>query len=420
MSKYVSRTKILSKPVSSRLRHLDIELTERCNNCCIHCYINQAENDTGVMQREMGTEFVKDILRQAEAMGCLSVLFTGGEPLLRHDFAELYIFTRQLGLKVKIFTNGRLITSRLAKLFSKIPPQLPIEVSVYGMHADTYDSVVAVRGAFQQFQRGVGLLREHQIPFVVKQSVLPQIKTEKTEFEEFAAAVPYMSTAPDYTVNFDLRGRRDNPAKNRLIKSLRLSPAESIHWKTRDRKRYRAEMKEFAAKFMRPAGNRLFSCGAGLGACVDAYGNAQMCMLLRHPDTVYSLDRRLHSSRHPETLLSPLEYVVTEVFPKLRLVCVDNPEYLKRCGVCFLRGLCGQCPARSWEEHGTLDKPVDYFCQVAHRQAEDLGLIIANEKAWELSVEVQQSRLQFFITEDETDHGTCGHGRWVPAQEKCR
>ena len=51
---------------------------------------------------------------------------------------------------------------------------------------------------------------------------------------------------------------------------------------------------------------------------------------------------------------------------------------------CFLKGLCEQCPAKSWMEHGTLDTPVKYFCEIAHAQAEFLGLLEENEKAWEI------------------------------------
>jgi hypothetical protein len=48
-------------------------------------------------------------------------------------------------------------------------------------------------------------------------------------------------------------------------------------------------MRQFCGKFMREPGDRLFSCGAGHGTCVDAYGNAQICLPLRHPDTVCDL-----------------------------------------------------------------------------------------------------------------------------------
>ena len=383
------------------INHIDIELTERCNNRCIHCYINQPEKAPHLQSRESSTEAVKDILQQAVNLGCLDVRFTGGEPLLREDFPELYQFARQLGLRVFLFTNARLITHDLVTLFAKMPPGKPVEVSVYGMQASSYDAVVATRGAFDEFWRGMQLLKEYGIPFTVKQSLLPQNRNEQPEFEAFAATLPHMHNKPVYAMNFDLRARRDDPAKNRFIKRLRISPEETLTMRIREPDKYLNEMRQFAAKFMGPSGNCLFTCGAGLGACVDAYGKAQMCMLLRHPDTVYPLDPDLHQANHPESDLAPLAYALKVFFPQVRQLRAINPEYLRRCGVCFLKGLCDQCPAKSWEEHGTLDTPVEYLCEVAHTEARYLGLLNDCEKSWELPEKVWRARVTDFTQPTE-------------------
>jgi MoaA/NifB/PqqE/SkfB family radical SAM enzyme len=383
------------------LSQLDLELTERCNNACIHCYINQSEYDLAAHNGEMDTAYVKDVLKQAADLGCLTVRFTGGEPLLRKDFPEIYLFARHLGLRVTLFTNARLITPDLAQLFARTPPGQPIEVSVYGMHAASYDAVAATRGAFYEFWLGVELLRQYNIPFIVKQSLLPQNRDEIPEFEAFAASLPGMDQKPGYAMNFDLRARRDNPTKNRFIKSLRITPEETLAMLTRDPEKYRKEMREFASKFMRPPGDKLFECGAGQGACIDAYGNAQMCMLLRHPETIHPLHAEPDRTEQATPDLSPLKYALTEFFPRLRQMRAANPEYLRRCAVCFLKGLCEQCPAKSWEEHGTLDTPVEYLCQVAHTQARYLGLVAENENAWELDRETWRARLKSFTTGTE-------------------
>ena len=52
--------------------------------------------------------------------------------------------------------------------------------------------------------------------------------------------------------------------------------------------------------------------------------------------------------------------------------------------MCFLKGLCEQCPAKSWTENGTLDTPVEYLCSVAHAQARWMGWLKDGEKAWEV------------------------------------
>jgi radical SAM protein with 4Fe4S-binding SPASM domain len=368
------------------LSHLDIELTERCNNACIHCYINLPEKDSLAKAKELTADAWKDILRQAADLGALSVRLTGGEPLLREDFAEIYLYARRLGMKVFLFTNGRLITPELADLFVKIPPLKPIEISVYGMHAKSYDAVARAPGAFDQFRRGMDLLTERQIPFVVKFVVLPPNRHELAAFDTWSASLPGMKEPP-HLYSFDLRTRRDSQIKNRIIRQCRFSPDEVVAFLAQHEAAYRKSMAQFAEKFLYVQGDLLFDCGAGVSGCVDAYGKYQMCMLLRHPDTVYDLTKG--------TIVEAL----TQVFPRLKELRATNPDYLKRCARCFIKGFCEQCPAKSWSEHGTLDTPVEYLCQVAHAQARFLGLLKDGESSWE--VRDWQARIEKFVRETE-------------------
>jgi radical SAM protein with 4Fe4S-binding SPASM domain len=355
------------------LGHLDLELTERCNNNCIHCCINLPQDDRRAQEKEMLTEAVKGVLTEAAALGCLSARFTGGEPLLREDFEELYLFARRLGMKVLLFTNARLVTPQLADLFARVSPGELVEVTVYGMKPESYEAVTRVPGSYAEFWRGVSLLLDRRVPFVVKGALLPPNRGEMDEFEAWATTIPWMERPPGYSMFYDLRGRRDSPTRNRQITELRSSPEDGVAVLTRRREEYIREMAQFCTKFMGPAGDRLFGCGAGHGTCVDAYGRAQMCMGLRHPDMVYDLKT------------GSLRDALTIVFPRLSGTRATNPDYLARCARCFLKGLCEQCPAKSWSEHGTLDTPVEYLCQVAHAQARDLGLLRDGEKAWEVS-----------------------------------
>ncbi|MFH0790098.1 MAG: radical SAM protein [Candidatus Omnitrophota bacterium] len=358
---------------SPLLGELDIELTERCNNNCIHCCINLPQDDLEAKKKELSTEEIKRILKEAVSLGCMSVRFTGGEPLLRNDFEELYIFARRQGLKVLIFTNVVLITSELADLFTRIPPLEKIEVTVYGMKKSSYEAVSRVNGSYEAAWRGMNLLLEKNIPFVVKGALLPYNKDEIEEFEKWALNIPWMDKKPPaYSMFFDLRCRRDS-AKNEAIKKLRIVPDEGLRILTRRKDEYFKEMREFCAKFMRPSGEKLFSCGSGMGGgCVDAYGNFQLCMMLRHPVCVYDLKK------------GSLKDALSGFFLKVREIKAANPDYLNRCAKCFLKGLCEQCPAKSWTEYGTLDTPVEYLCEVAHTQARFLGLINEVEKAWQI------------------------------------
>ncbi|RPH49767.1 MAG: radical SAM protein [Desulfobacteraceae bacterium] len=362
---------ILWKGEGPPAAHLDIELTERCNNNCIHCSINLPAGDGNNRSREHDTEGWKKILRQAGDLGIMTVRFTGGEPLLRNDFSELYLFARRLGLTVLLFTNARLITPQIADMLADIPPLEDIEISVYGMKKESYEAVTGTPGSYEEFRNGMQSLIDRKIPFVVKGALLPPNKKEMAEFAAWAAANPRMDAPPAYAMFFDLRGRRDSAAKNSRIRRLRVSPEEGLEVLTQQPEHYRRELSEFFDKFLSPPGDRLFTCGIGPG-CVDAYGVFQPCLSLRHPDLTFDLKK------------GTLKEALTSVFPRLKEMRAINRLYLERCARCFLRGFCEQCPAKSWSEHGTLDTPVEYFCRVAHAQARFLGLVRKGEQAWKV------------------------------------
>jgi radical SAM protein with 4Fe4S-binding SPASM domain len=373
---YVERISIdkfnLWPRASPLLGRLDVELTERCNNNCIHCCINLPEGDQSALEKELDAAAVKRILKEAASLGVLEVRFTGGEPLLRPDFEELYLFARRLGLKVLLFTNGRLINSRLADLFARIPPLVPMEISVYGMQSGSYEAVSRVEGSFDEFHRGVELLRERKVPFVVKSVMLSPNRHETIIFESWAAELPWMDGPPGYAIFLDKRNRKDNPKKDSQIQALRLSPEEALEIKIRDPQQYRKVMSEFSRKFLGPPGDKLFSCGAGNACCVDAYGYLQPCLSLRAPELTYDLRN------------GSLREALTGFFPRLRDMRATNTQYLERCARCFLKSLCEQCPAKSWSETGQLDTPIELLCLSAHAEARWLGLIGPLERAWEV------------------------------------
>lgn len=351
------------------LTWLDLELTERCNNDCVHCSVNRPAADPEARRRELGTAEIRSLLESAASLGCLTVRLTGGEPLLRGDFEEIYLSARKLGLRVMIFTNATLITPALADLFARVPPRETIEVSVYGLEPATHEAVTRTSGSFDAAMRGLGLLAARRIPFFVKSALLPVNMAEKDRFEGWARGLSGQ-TGTAWAMFFDLRSRRDG-VKNGLIRSLRPGPDEVRRRAAALPAAERGELLRFIAGHAGFQGDRLFGClAAGGKGSIDAYGTFQYCLLLRHPDTVFDLRT------------GPLRAALTDHLAAVRAMRARNPEYLERCGRCFLKAFCLQCPAKSWAEHGTLDTPVEYFCEITHAQAAGLGLLSGAEKAW--------------------------------------
>jgi len=381
------------KGKSPLLVKLDMELTERCNNRCVHCYINRPENDARARSGELSTREIQRVLDEAAGLGCLSVRFTGGEPLLRDDFSKIYIHARKLGMRVMLFTNATRITPEIAELFSCIPPLDKIEITLYGMRKETYERVSRAPGSFTAAWNGIHRLWDKNIPFIVKGVLLPANREDASRFESWAATIPWMERAPSYTTIFDLRCRRDSEKKNTGISGLRSGVACSVRRMVRQ-PGFVEEMKSFCAGRMEPAGNRLLNCGAGKGKCaVDAYGMVQPCLMLRHPATLTHIKN------------GGLRNALVDFFPKIRQMKAEHPDYLNRCAVCFIKSLCEQCPAKSWMEHGETDKPVDYLCEITHGVAKHLGLLRPGEKSWRVTN--WKARIDDFILRIENTNMDC-------------
>jgi len=357
----------------SLLSYLEIELTERCNNNCIHCYINKLANDSNAKNKEFSTDELKKLFTEAVSLGCIDLKLTGGEPLLRKDFEELYIFARKLGLKVTIFTNASLVTPHLAKLFTRIPPLENIAVTMYGMKKKTHEAITRAR-TFEATKRGIKLLVENNVPLIARTLTFPQNINELDEFESFTKTIPWMNTDDiGYGMFFCLRRGCDSEEKNALIKSIRISPEEAIKIYELNKDRETKAARRLFLSCKRLKGSTLFDCSAGRGNCsVSGCGNLLMCHMLMHPETIYDLRKGC------------LEDALLNFFPKIREKKATNPEYLKRCAVCFLKSICISCPAHSWQQHGNLDTPVEYFCQAAHTHARYFGILKKGEMAWEV------------------------------------
>src|SRR5512135_3602003 len=186
---YVSRRALPDLPLWAAMKRrrapmgFDIEITGRCNLNCRHCYINVPAGDRAAKENELTVPEIDRIGGEAAALGAVWCLITGGEPLLRKDFFDIYLALRRKGLLLSVYTNGTLIGREHVDLFRKHPPR-DIEMTVYGVSRETYERVTRVQGSFAAFMRGLGLLREAGIKVRLKAMAL---RSNVHELPEIAA-----------------------------------------------------------------------------------------------------------------------------------------------------------------------------------------------------------------------------------------
>ena len=339
----------------------DLEITARCNNDCRHCYINLPAGDREAKAQEMTVDEIGDIADQALELGAVWCLITGGEPLLRPDFADIYLLLKRKGLLISVFTNACLIADEHVALFERYPPR-DIEVSVYGVTKETYETVTRRSGSFVRFMRGLDRLLESGVKVRLKAMAL---RSNLHEIDEIAAfcrqrTKDYYRFDPQLHLRFD-----GDPARNEEIKSERLSPKEIVALERSDPERFESLQKRcdklIVPEFAQHTCNHLFHCGAGNGSFNVSYdGLFRLCSSLYHPDCVYDLRRgSLSDAWH-------------NFVPQVRDMRSDRREFLETCRVCPLINLCMWCPAHAYLETGDLDGPAPYFCAVAHARAEML------------------------------------------------
>jgi hypothetical protein len=133
------------------------ELTARCNLSCKMCYIHAQADDMEKRSHELSAQKWLQLGRQAVDMGMIYLLLTGGEPMLRADFAEIYEGMAKMGVILSVNTNGTYLTQDLLDLFVKYPPEkINIRRQMFAClprQTDHHPGTDLIPGGFQPFQR---------------------------------------------------------------------------------------------------------------------------------------------------------------------------------------------------------------------------------------------------------------------------
>ena len=145
---------------SSQLKFLWLELTERCNLHCIHCYADS--HPRLPLERQMTQTRWERVIEEARLLGCEGVQFIGGEVLLVPYLSDLIRFARSSDIPtVEVFTNATLIDDDLIELFRE--KRVSIATSFYCSDPLIHDQITSRPGSWQKTVDAIDLLQKSDI-----------------------------------------------------------------------------------------------------------------------------------------------------------------------------------------------------------------------------------------------------------------
>jgi radical SAM protein with 4Fe4S-binding SPASM domain len=176
-----------------QLTNLHIEITSRCNERCIHCYIPRDHRGA-----DIEISMFHDILRQCREMNVLHLTLTGGEPMLHRNFIEFLRMCREYEFSVNVLSNLTHLTDEiLAEMKSNY--LLCVQVSLYSMNPEIHDEITKVKGSFQKTKSAILKLIENEVPLQIS---CPIMKNNKRCYQDVVdwAKKQKLQAGDDYVI----------------------------------------------------------------------------------------------------------------------------------------------------------------------------------------------------------------------------
>lgn len=153
-----------------QLTNIHIEITSKCNERCIHCYIpheNKIDN--------IDPALFYDILKQCKDMNLLYLTLSGGEPMLHKNFCDFLKKCREYDFSVNILSNLTLLNDNHLEEM-KANPLLGVQVSLYSMNPRIHDAITQMKGSFEKTKNAILRLIENDIPLQISCPIMKQNK----------------------------------------------------------------------------------------------------------------------------------------------------------------------------------------------------------------------------------------------------
>lgn len=335
-----------------QITNLHIEITSKCNEKCLHCYIPNEHKSSFIEPK-----LFYDIIRQSRDLKVLHLTLSGGEPMLHPQFCDFLKKCREYDFSVNVLSNLTVLNDNIVDEL-QMNPLLGIQVSLYAVKPAIHDEITQMKGSFEKTMNSILRLIDKDIPLQISCPIIKQNLNCYDEVIEWAKQYK-IHVGDDYGIIGRYNHETDN-LKNRIsINEL----TSVIYRKFENDSKYfeQIEIEAEKRKDKKPDDYVCSVCTSSI--CIADNGNVYPCAGWQG----YVVGNIKEAS------LKDIWYNSKDI---KYLRNIRNKDFGK-CNNCNDKDFCNICLVRNANEDpiGDLFVVSDYFCNIAriHKQLAQLS-----------------------------------------------
>lgn len=325
-----------------QLTNLHIEITSKCNERCIHCYIPHNNKIS-----DIEPDLFYDVLRQCRNMRLLHLTLSGGEPMLHQSFCDFLRKCKEYDFSVNVLSNLTLLNDKIIKEM-KINPLLGVQVSLYSMNPNIHDEITQMKGSFEKTKNGILKLIENDIPLQISCPIMKQNKNSYNDVKNWAKKHK-IRIVDDYVII----ARYDHTTQN-LNNRLSINEVEEvINDIVVNDTSYLEQMEKEVEKKRNITSNDFVCSVCHSSICIADNGNVYPCAGWQDYNIGNVKETSLEDIWNNSEKIQYLRGLLRKDFPK----CIQ----------CLDKEFCTMCMVRNANED-PLGDPLavnEYFCNIA-------------------------------------------------------
>lgn len=329
---------------------IQVEITGKCNERCVHCYIPNSFKEQGV---HMPLSNFKNLVNEFAEMGGLYITLTGGEALLHKEFPAMLRYCREKDLQITVLSNLMSLTDNIVHVMKEVNVNM-VNVSLYSVSPSVHDSITKVKGSCEKTMRAIEKLRENDVPVQIS---CPILKENKECFLDVMMYAKSLKTKAN--VDYNIVSQKNKDTSNLSHRISLCDIRNVIRTIIENNSQYTRFLEETPLDVTK-TDLKSYPCGAALSILnIGSTGDVTPCATWNMPlGNVF------------KTSLKDV-WENSEIIKKLRKTTfADFPQ----CQNCEASEYCTICMAKNYSESNNYLLPNKYFCEVAH-----INMMIANE-----------------------------------------